>query len=170
MIKLSHKKLEEIRDKRIKNRPQIGVYLILNNIRSMYNVGAMIRTADAAGIDKIYLSGITAVPPRKEITKTALGAEKNIPIEYTKNAVSLIKNLKSKNVNIISVELSENSINYDKFNYQKPLAIIVGNEIDGVDDELLNLSDAIVDIPMKGFSVSLNVATAAGIILFEAIK
>ena len=170
MIKLSHKKLEKSRDKRIKNRPQIGVYLILDNIRSMHNVGAMIRTADAAGIDKIYLSGITAIPPRKEISKTALGAEKNIPIEYTKNVKKLVKDLKIKGINIVSVELTENSINYNKFDYQKPLAIIVGNEIDGVDSELLKLSDAIVDIPMRGYSVSLNVATAAGIILFEAIK
>lgn len=154
---------------KLRTAKRFEVYLILDNIRSMYNVGAIFRTADAARVKKLYLCGITAAPPRKEIEKTALKTIEFVPWEHNENAIDVIEGLKDENVQIIALEQADQSINYREFDYKKPVAIIIGNEVDGISQEVLNLCDAAVEIPMQGIANSLNVATAAGIVLFEVI-
>lgn len=146
------------------------IYLTLDNIRSMYNVGAIFRTADAVKIKKLYLCGITAAPPRAEIEKTALKTIKYVPWEYNKSVKRIVNSLKRKGVQIIGLEQTDQSIDYRKFRYKKPVAIIIGNEVSGIDDEVLALCDAVVEIPMHGIANSLNVTIAVGIILYDILK
>jgi tRNA G18 (ribose-2'-O)-methylase SpoU len=143
------------------------IYVILDNIRSVYNIGAIFRTADAAGITKLYLCGICAHPPRPDLEKTALKTIPYVDWEYHASAKSLVESLKSKGVQIIALEQTDESIDYRKIKYDIPLAIIVGNEVDGVSQEVLDLSDKSIEIPMHGFANSLNVTTALGIVLFS---
>lgn len=145
------------------------IYLILDNIRSMYNVGAIFRTADAAKIKKLYLCGITATPPRAEIEKTALKTIEYVPWEHVSNLKLKIKNLKKRGIQIVALEQTDQSINYRKFKYKKPVAIIVGNEVTGIDNDVLKLCNAAVEIPMHGIANSLNVTTAVGIILYHLL-
>lgn len=154
----------------LKTRPLKEVYLILDNIRSMYNVGAIFRTADAAGIKKIFLCGITATPPRKEIEKTALKTIDFVPWEYFKSTTEIIFKLKEEKVAIVALEQTNKSQDYHTFSYKEPIAIVIGHETEGIDQEVLDLCDDAIEIPMHGISNSLNVATAAGIVLFETIK
>jgi tRNA G18 (ribose-2'-O)-methylase SpoU len=155
--------------KHIKEGPRNPVFLILDNIRSMYNVGAIFRTADAAKVEKIFLCGITATPPRKEIEKTALKTIDYLPWEYRDDSKKLVLELKDRGVQVVALEQTNISVSYKKFNFKKPLAIIVGHEVDGISNDLLNLCDATVEIPMHGIANSLNVSTACGIILFHII-
>jgi len=153
----------------IKNGPRNRVVLILDNIRSMYNVGAIFRTADAARVEKIFLCGITATPPRKEIEKTALKTIDYLPWEYRDDSKKLVLELKDKGVQIVALEQTNKSVNYKEFDFRKPLAIILGHEVEGISNDLLNLCDAAIEIPMHGIANSLNVSTACGIILFHII-
>lgn len=153
----------------LRTRKRNEVYLILDNIRSMYNVGAIFRTADAARVKKMFLCGITATPPRKEIEKTALKTVDSVPWEYSNNIIDVINDLKSKKVQIVALEQTNQSVDYRQFNFKKPIAIIVGHETMGVDDKALGLCDASIEIPMYGVANSLNVATATGIILYQII-
>jgi len=148
-----------------------SIYLILDNIRSMENVGSIFRTADAAGVQKIFLCGITPKPPRKEIDKAALGAVDFVEWEYAKNAKALISNFKKQGIHIIALEQDSRSIPLSTF-YPLPstTALIVGNEVDGISKEILDLADQIIEIPMHGKKNSLNVSVATGIALFELIK
>jgi len=152
-------------------------YLILHNIRSAYNVGSIFRTADGAGIKKIYLTGYSPVPAdgskiyetraQKMLTKTALGAEKNISWEKIENLNDLIKKLKQDKFQIVALEQDNKSIGYKKFKPKFPLALIVGNEVKGIDKRILKKCDKIIEIPMRGKKKSLNVSVAAGIALYE---
>jgi tRNA G18 (ribose-2'-O)-methylase SpoU len=141
-------------------------YLILPNIRSCHNVGAMFRTADATSVDQIFLVGYTPVPPRPEIDKVALGAETWMKWKPYKNLKVLIKNLKKKGVCIVALEKSDKSTDLGKTDFSFPLALIVGNEVDGVDPDILKLCDRVVHIPMLGKKESLNVSIAAGIAMY----
>ncbi len=145
--------------------------LILYNIRSRFNVGAIFRTADAAGIDKIYLCGITPQPPHPKIDKVALGAEKTVPFEYVKQTVRLIKNLKKQKYTILALEQSKNSIPYFKFKNMKDkkTVLILGSEVKGLPKKILDLADKVLEIPMHGKKESLNVGIATGIVIFELI-
>ncbi len=143
--------------------------LILPNIRSCHNVGAMFRTADACGFDKIYLVGYTPVPPRKEIDKVALGAEKTVPWEHKQSLVRLLNTLHKKGYTIIALEKTENSIELGtikKSIVSDKIALIVGNEVDGIEKKILEKSDLVVHIPMRGTKESLNVSIAAGIAMY----
>lgn len=147
------------------------IYLILDNIRSMENVGSMFRTADAAGIKKIYLCGITAKPPRKEIDKAALGAVDFVEWEYVENLKFLISDLKKRGISIIALEQDTRSIPLSTFHpLPSSTALIVGNETDGISKEILDLSDQILEIPMYGKKNSLNVAVATGVALYNIIN
>lgn len=141
-------------------------YLILPNIRSCHNVGAMFRTADATSVDQIFLVGYTPVPPRPEIDKVALGAETWMKWKQYKNLTVLIKNLKKKGVKIVALEKSAQSQDIGTVDFSFPLALIVGNEVDGVDPKILALCDSVVYIPMYGQKESLNVSIAAGIAMY----
>ncbi|HET7152210.1 MAG TPA: RNA methyltransferase [Candidatus Kapabacteria bacterium] len=147
------------------------ITVVLDNIRSLYNVGSVFRTCDAARVEKLILTGFTPHPPRKEIEKTALGAIESVPWEYHKNAVDAVKELKQRGITIAVLEQTDKSIPYyslEKKNF--PLCLIVGNEISGVDSELVALADVALEIPMYGVKHSLNVAVACGIAVFEAVK
>ncbi|MBI2064071.1 MAG: TrmH family RNA methyltransferase [Candidatus Yanofskybacteria bacterium] len=165
--------------------PKQELYLILNNIRSAYNIGSIFRTADGVGISKIYLCGISPTPEvndnpsslrssgsSSKLSKTALGAEKTVPWEYHKQALRLIKKLKNQNSNlkIIGLEQTNKSMNVFKFKPQFPLALIVGNEVHGLNKKILSYADKIIEIPMYGKKESLNVAVATGIALYKLLE
>tara|TARA_B100000745_G_scaffold53689_2_gene31886 strand:- start:5592 stop:6062 length:471 start_codon:yes stop_codon:yes gene_type:complete len=145
--------------------------LILHNIRSAYNVGAIFRTADAVGVSKIYLTGYTPAPidrfgrPRKDIAKTALGAEKSVEWEHG-DVSRVIQQLNEKEIFVVSVEIDEKAIPIHTYVFPQRVAFVFGNEIRGVSKQLRERSDAIVEIPMRGKKESLNVSVAAGMVLF----
>ena len=151
------------------------IYLILHNIRSTHNVGSIFRTADAAGVSKIFLSGYTPSPvdnfgrERKDIAKTALGAEKAIPWQYSKTPNSFIKKLKEEGFSLVAIEQSSCSVDYKKIKIKYPVAILVGNEVKGLSPSLINKCDQVAEIPMKGKKESLNVSVATGIALFRIL-
>ena len=148
------------------------VIVILDNVRSAFNVGSIFRTCDGAGITKIILSGITPKGDHPKVKKTAIGAENFINWEYINHIdITYLTNLKHKGYKIFSIEQHESSylINKDSFKKNKKLAIIFGNEISGISRNLLNYSDAIIEIPMFGKKNSLNVATCVGIVLYNLI-
>lgn len=141
--------------------------VIAHNIRSLWNVGSVFRTADSFGVQTMYLTGYTAVPPSKEITKTALGAEEWIPWEYEKDPSIVIKKLKEAGFSIISLEKTEQSISFSEYDVPDKCALILGHEILGVSKELQQASNAVVHIPMLGKKESLNVSVACGIALYN---
>lgn len=145
-------------------------YLLLDNIRSLFNIGAIFRTADAAAIDKIILGGICGAPSSDKVKKVALGAEKNIPWEHTWQAWRLVEKLKKQGFQIVALEQTEKSISYHKFQPKFPLLLIVGNEIKGVSKNLLKRCNKIIHLPMSGQKESLNVAVATGIAIYEINK
>lgn len=151
-------------------------YILLHNIRSAQNVGSIFRTADACGIDKIYLSGYTPRPTDRfgrevgAIAKTALGAEKSIPWEYFSQPDSLLQKLKKDGTKIIGIEQAKNSVDYKKIKLEDKNLFILGNEVEGISQDILNHCDKIAEIPMKGKKESLNVAVTAGIALFRILN
>ena len=146
------------------------VYLILDNIRSRENVGSIFRTADAAGVSKIYLCGITPTPPHEKISKTALGAEVYVPGEYYRQTWRLLANLKKEGIKTIALERTKNSVNIFKFKPKFPLALVLGNEVQGLSPKILKYCDKKISIPMYGKKESLNVAVATGIAVYQLIK
>ncbi len=141
--------------------------LVLPDIRSAHNVGAMFRTADGAGVEKIYLCGYTARPPHPQLDKVSLGAEKWIKWEYYRQTWRALKELKKKGYNIVALELTEGSQNIFKWKSKFPLALVVGNEKTGVTKKLLKYCDSAVHIPMFGKKSSLNVSVATGIAVYQ---
>jgi 23S rRNA (guanosine2251-2'-O)-methyltransferase len=158
------------------NRMKYPVHLLLHDIRSVHNAGSIFRTADAAGISKIMLSGFTPTPvdrfnhPRSDFAKIALGAEKTIVWEYAKTFLSVVKKYKKLSFQIIALEQASNSVDYKKVKINKPSLIILGNEPKGISTSLLKYADIIAEIPMKGEKESLNVSVAAGIFLFKILN
>ncbi|MFA6027332.1 MAG: RNA methyltransferase [Patescibacteria group bacterium] len=150
--------------------PLTKFFIILHNVRSRYNVGSVFRTADGAGVTKIYLGGITPAPPHEKISKVALGAENSVPHETYAQTWRLIEKLKKQGVQIIAVEQSNKSMPYYKFKPRFPLAVIMGSETKGLSPSILKRCDSIIEIPMHGKKESLNVATACGITCFELAK
>jgi tRNA G18 (ribose-2'-O)-methylase SpoU len=149
---------------------QLPVTIVLENVRSMYNVGSFFRTADASAAAKICLCGITASPPKHAITKTALGAEEVVPWEHTWDAPALVRRLRLEGCEIAAIETSLHAV--DLFDWQPrfPVALLFGHETDGLSAELSQLADTHVRIPMLGKKHSLNVATAGGVVLFELLR
>jgi len=147
------------------------ITVILDNIRSALNVGAIFRTCDAVNIEKLYLCGITAYPPHNRIPKTALGSIETVPWEYFDSTIKAVETIRRCNdVTIISAELTSNAVSIWEYGFRPPFAIVFGNEVSGISDEILKKSDAAVKIPMFGKKDSLNVSTAAGIVLYEAAR
>lgn len=150
------------------------IYLILCNIRSRENVGSIFRTADAAGVDKIYLCGVTPTPPHEKISKTALGAETYVPWEYRKQTRRCLFEIKNQNgkIKILGLEKTKSSKNIFKctFSKDKKIALVVGNEVKGLSPQILKYCDDVVDIPMFGKKESLNVSVATGVALYQLIK
>ncbi len=137
---------------------------ILVSLRSLYNVGSIFRSADALGVEKIYLTGFTGTPKQAKIGKTALGAEESVPWEYVKSTSEVIKRLKSEGYSIVGLEKTSTSLNAFKWNPSEKTAILLGNEERGLSDRIMNLCDEVVHLPMEGMKESLNVSVAAGAI------
>jgi len=140
---------------------------MLDNIRSLHNVGAIFRTADAAGVGKLYLCGMTGTPPRPEIRKAALGAEETVAWEYFKQTHEALDRLKGDGYFIVALESTPASLDYRRAVYQFPLALVVGHEYNGITPEILALCDAVISLPMRGVKISLNVAVAFGVAAYE---
>jgi len=153
---------------RIHNYP---VSILLNNFDIKQNIGSVFRLADALGCEQLYLTGRTARPPSRKITKTARSADKYVAFSYCEDALNLVHDLKEQGYQIISLELTQNSIQLDdlQLNSEQKVCVILGSENEGVDDALLEASDTIVHIPMHGHISSMNVATAAAIALYKII-
>lgn len=149
---------------------QKDFYVICDNIRSLENIGSIFRTADALGVSKIFLCGISGKPPHHKISKTALGAEKTVPFEYHKQTGRLIDKLKKDKINIISLEQDEKAVLYTELKPKFPLALIIGNEVKGVAKKVLEKSDKIIFLPMRGQKESLNVSVSFGIAGYEINK
>jgi 23S rRNA (guanosine2251-2'-O)-methyltransferase len=173
MRKLTH---DEIARKRL--RPdaahageRMPVVVLVDNVRSLYNVGSIFRTSDGAMIQKLILTGFTPHPPRKEIDKTALGATLSVPWEYVKHPLDAIATMKEQGVRICCLELTDRSVLYTEIQpTQFPLCLIIGNEITGVSPDIIRACDAAFEIPMFGTKQSLNVAVAYGIAVFELAR
>ena len=151
------------------------IHLLLHDIRSTHNVGAIFCTADAAGVKKIYLSGYTPAPidrfgrARPDITKASLGAEKTVAWESVTDQVELIKKIKKDKFQIVALEQDKRAVNYKDLKKSENILLILGNEVDGVDKDILSLCDDIAEIPMLGMKESLNVSVSAGIMLYSLI-
>lgn len=167
MEELNRKSVEEFR--RSAKTPVIAV---LENIRSAYNVGSVFRTADAFLLEAIYITGYTAQPPHKEIKKTALGAEETVSWKYFPDALETIAYLKLNGYTVYAVEQVKNSLPLERMNFDETekIAVIFGNEVTGVDQETILRCDGCIEIPQLGMKHSLNIATAAGVVLWEIIK
>jgi 23S rRNA (guanosine2251-2'-O)-methyltransferase len=150
---------------------KLPVCVLLNSIRSNYNVGAIFRTSDGAMIEKLFLCGYTPCPPKKEVLKTALGSTDSVKWEYAKDAKTVISQLKNNGIQICALELTDKSIPYHQIKSDDfPICLVVGNEITGVSQELLDLCDKSIEIPQYGIKQSLNVAVAYGVAIFELRK
>ena len=173
MQKLSHADILEQRHS-ISDMRQIQRFpfsVLLNNIRSMNNVGSIFRTADASCIESVYLTGYTACPPRDDINKTALGSTETVPWHYFKDPIDCIQFLKSIGYQIIALEHTTTSISLQQFEFKTnpKVCVILGNEVFGIDDELLKYVDDAVEIPMYGMKHSLNVSVAFGVCIYQLI-
>lgn len=153
----------------LKKMQRLPIFTLVENIRSMYNVGSIFRTSDGARIEKLFLTGYTASPPRKEIDKTALGATDSVPWVYSKESLTVIRNLKKKNVKIVAVEHTTDSVSYSKPDYEFPVCIVMGNEVEGISEAVVRQADYTVEIPMLGLKQSLNVSVAYGVVLYHIL-
>ena len=167
--KLKNSELGRISPSEYKEAAKTPVIVVLDNIRSLNNIGSVFRTADAFLIQKIYLCGITATPPHKDIRKTALGATESVDWEYVENTVDLIKKLKSEDVKILSIEQAEGSVPLNKVAVapSETYAVIFGNEVKGVQQEVVSESDVVVEIPQFGTKHSLNISVSVGVVLWD---
>lgn len=172
MRKLANEELNRISKDEFKESEKTPIIVILDDIRSLHNIGSVFRTSDAFLLEKIYLCGITATPPNKEIHKTALGATDTVAWEYAKDVLEVIQKLKEENVNIFSVEQTENSIMLNDFQAEtnQRYALIFGNEVKGVSQEAINLSDGVIEIPQLGSKHSLNISVSAGIVIWDLFQ
>jgi tRNA G18 (ribose-2'-O)-methylase SpoU len=169
--KLSMQDLGRLSSDEFKASDKNKVILVLDNIRSLNNVGSAFRTADAFLIEAIYLCGVTGTPPKPEIEKTALGATETVDWHYFKTTQEAITDLKSKNYFVASIEQAKNSIILNQFQKpNKPVALVFGNEVYGVEQEIINQSDACIEIPQFGTKHSFNVSVSMGIVLWELLR
>jgi tRNA G18 (ribose-2'-O)-methylase SpoU len=165
-IKVSRKELTDIH--KYERHP---IYALCDNIRSLYNVGAIFRTSDGAFIEKLYLTGYTPYPPRKEIEKVALGSTLSVPFEYHKDPVEVIRKLKAEGIKICVVEITdEKKLIWDFKKTDFPICLVIGNEITGVAKDIIDLADFSAEIPMYGMKQSLNVSVAYGIAIYEFLR
>lgn len=153
-----------------KQTKRLPLVVVAHNIRSLFNVGSLLRTAEGVLLEKVWLGGYTGTPPRKEITKTALGAEEMIPWEYAKDVYALLRRLKDDGRVIYGLENCRESISIGDVKLRLPAALIIGNEIDGLPSNVLKLCDQVLHLPMRGAKTSLNVAVACGAAAYEFLR
>ena len=169
MRKLKNSELDRLSVQEFKLSAKTPLIIILDNIRSLNNIGSVFRTCDAFLIEKIYLCGITAKPPHKDIHKTALGSTDSVAWEYIEDTFELVERLKAKNIKIVSVEQTENATMLNDFKPQQhtTYAIVFGNEVKGVSQDVVNASDTVVEIPQFGTKHSLNISVSAGVVIWD---
>ena len=172
MRKLSMEELNRMSVEEFKESAKIPVIGVLENIRSAYNVGSVFRTADAFLLEGIFICGYTCKPPHKEIKKTALGAEDSVTWKHFDNAAAAIEQLKSDGYKVYAIEQAENSLSLESINFNsiEKIAVIFGNEVSGVEQSTIELCDGVIEIPQFGMKHSLNIATAAGVVLWEIVR
>lgn len=167
--KLLNIELGRVSAEEYRKLPDSGIEIILDNIRSAHNVGSVFRSADSFKADKVWLCGICATPPSAEIHKSALGAEFSVEWGYEKDTLSLVRRLKEEGYTVLSVEQTVNSVMLDKFKPEtgRKYALVFGNEVDGVQQEVVDASDGVLEIPQYGTKHSLNISVSAGIVLWH---
>lgn len=171
MRKLKLDELNRLSAAEFKTRKKFPVSVVLDNIRSGYNVGSFFRTADAFAIDKIFLCGFTPVPPHPEIFKTAIGAEETVTWEYVAKVGSLIRDLKSRGKYCVGIEQTDESVPLQEAGFpDQPLALVFGNEVNGITDTILEDLDSVWEVPQFGTKHSLNVSVCGGIVLWEVVR
>jgi len=172
MKKLVLDELNRINVEEFKQAEKTPIVIVLDDIRSLHNIGAVFRTSDAFLIEKIYLCGITATPPNKEIHKTALGATETVEWEYAKNVVEVVERLQAENVDVYSVEQVEHSIMLNNFSVSDNVkyALVFGNEVKGVSQEVIDMSKGVIEIPQLGTKHSLNISVSAGIVIWDLFQ
>ncbi|MBP9792810.1 MAG: RNA methyltransferase [Flavobacterium sp.] len=169
MRKIENSELDRKSIEEFKQAEKTPIIIVLDDIRSLHNIGSVFRTSDAFLIEKIYLCGITATPPNKEINKTALGATDTVTWEYQKEVLQVISDLKSENVEVYAIEQVENAIFLDDFKTEtnKKYALVFGNEVFGVNQEAVKLCDGAIEIPQLGTKHSLNISVSTGIVIWD---
>ncbi len=173
MHKLSHEEISKNRKKLYEFPATLRnpIFALADNIRSLYNVGSIFRSSDGALLSKLFLTGYTPYPPRKEIDKTALGSTQTVPWEYFKNPLDAVSQIKKQKIKICVLELTNKSVPYyDLTKEDFPLCLVFGNEITGVSKEIIEQADMAIEIPMFGNKQSLNVAVAYGIVLYDCLR
>ncbi len=170
MRKLKLTELGRLSPEEYRKEKKFPVVVVLDNLRSAMNVGSFFRTADALAISKMYLCGITAKPPHKEITKTAIGATETVDWQHFEDITTLIGELKAEGYKIFGVEQTTKSISLELFEVSEPLVLIFGNEVDGLSSSILNDLDGCIEIPQFGTKHSFNVAVCGGIVLWHSIN
>lgn len=171
MKKLNNKDLRRISIEEFKSSRKTPITLVLDNVRSALNVGAIFRTADAFLIEKIILCGITTTPPNKEIRKAALGSSDSVNWEFQDNTINAVLKLKKQNYHIIAVEQTDKSTKLNNLSLsKKQIALILGNEINGVSQDVIDLCNNVIEIPQFGTKHSLNISVATGIVVWEVWK
>lgn len=170
--KLKITELNRISAEEFKKADKLPLVVILDNVRSLHNIGSVFRTSDAFRVECIYLCGITATPPHPEMHKTALGAEFTVDWKYVNNAVEAVDNLRQEGYIVFSVEQAENSIMLENIQLEqgKRYAVVFGNEVKGVQQEVIDHSDGCIEIPQYGTKHSLNVSVTAGIVIWDLFK
>jgi len=172
MRKLKNNELNRLTVTEFKQTKKTPIIVVLDNIRSLNNVGSVFRTSDAFLIEKIYLCGITATPPNKEIHKTALGATESVDWEYVEDTLELVNKLKLENIKVLAIEQAENSTKLNTF-YPKEnqkYAVIMGNEVKGIQQDVVNASDLCIEIPQLGTKHSLNISVTTGVVLWDLFQ
>ena len=167
--KLKNSELDRKTTEEFKAAEKTPIIVILDNVRSLNNIGSIFRSADAFLIEKIWLCGITATPPHKDIQKTALGATETVAWEYTEDALELVKKLQQEKIEVLAVEQAEDAVFLDQFTPQKgqKYALIFGNEVKGVQQKLVSASDRVLEIPQVGSKHSLNISVSTGVVLWD---
>ncbi|MBO3097157.1 RNA methyltransferase [Gelidibacter pelagius] len=172
MRKLKNSELDRLSVDEFKKTEKTPIIIVLDNIRSLNNIGSVFRTSDAFLVEKIYLCGITATPPHKDIHKTALGSTETVAWEYVENTIDLIQKLKSDNVIVASIEQAEQSVMLNDFKPkpQTTYALVFGNEVKGVTQNVVNASDLILEIPQFGTKHSLNISVSCGVVVWDVFS
>ncbi|KZE78351.1 RNA methyltransferase [Myroides marinus] len=172
MRKLANSELDRKNVEEFKASEKTPIIVILDDVRSLHNIGSVFRTCDAFLVEKVYLCGITATPPNKEIHKTALGATETVEWEYAKDVVEVVKELRESGVSVQSVEQVENSVMLNDFKVEEGVkyALVFGNEVKGVNQEVVNLSHGVIEIPQLGTKHSLNISVSAGIVIWDLFQ
>ncbi|SEP69776.1 SpoU rRNA Methylase family protein [Hyunsoonleella jejuensis] len=169
MRKLKNSELDRLNVEAFKAAKKTPIIIILDNIRSLNNIGSVFRTSDAFLVEKIYLCGITATPPHKDIHKTALGSTNTVAWEYVKNTLDLVEKLKAENIKICAIEQAENATMLNEFTPQPQAtyALVFGNEVKGVAQNVVNASDEVIEIPQFGTKHSLNISVSCGVVVWD---